>query len=112
MGSNRSPPALGTWAAPTRRAKISPTARTVPFARSGRESRAAIEGIEDDGIVRRGHASQADSLEKRRHEPMFDLNAVNRESRMPRWRRCENGRQQRSAVRASEIEQTTPLLCS
>jgi hypothetical protein len=28
---------------------------------------------------------------------------------IPRWGRCENGKQQRSAVRASEIEQTTPL---
>src|SRR5271157_1302879 len=48
MGSNWSLPALGTWAAPTRRVKISLTARTAPSARSGRESRAAIEGIEDD----------------------------------------------------------------
>src|SRR5271157_5598327 len=48
MGSSPSPPALGTWAAPTRRVKISLTARTAPSARSGRESRAAIEGIEDD----------------------------------------------------------------
>ena len=48
MGSSRSLPAMGTWAAPTRRAKISLTARTAPSARSGRESRAATEGIEDD----------------------------------------------------------------
>src|SRR5271157_2291175 len=48
MGSNRSLPALGTWAAPTRRAKISLTARTIPSARSGRESRAVTAGIEDD----------------------------------------------------------------
>src|SRR5271166_6163075 len=74
MGSSPSLPALGTWAAPTRRVKISLTARTVPFARSGRESRAVTAGIEDDGIVRLGHASQADSLQKRRHESMKEYN--------------------------------------
>ena len=47
-GVKSSPSARATWAAPTRRAKISPTARTVLSARSGRESRAVTAGIEDD----------------------------------------------------------------
>src|SRR5271157_2862724 len=48
MGSSPSLPAMGTWAAPTRRAKISLTVKTVPSARSGRESRAVTAGTEDD----------------------------------------------------------------
>ena len=57
MGASPSLPAMGTWAAPTRRAKISQTARTAPSARSGRESRAVTAGIEEHGVGRWVNAS-------------------------------------------------------